>query len=80
MSAIMAFLAKNWIFGYTFLTVVCIGLYLWYSIWLVKSCRKVGYDVGVAGMLPVINLFIHIKKVFKVRRDKRLAMEEEIIL
>jgi len=80
MSTIMAFLAKHWVFGYTFITVVCISVYLGYSIWLVKSCRKVGYDVGALGMVPVINLFIHIKKVLKVKKDKKALLEQEIIL
>lgn len=79
-SNIMLVLAEKWILGYSVCTVVCIALYLVYSICLVISCRRVGYDVGVSGMIPVWNLIVLVKRIILWYKNKPIPDDEEIIL
>lgn len=61
MSKIMMVLAEEWILGVSICIFLCILVYLIFSIRLVISCRRNKYDIGVLGMLPVVNIIIFIK-------------------
>lgn len=83
MKELMALLAKNWVAGYISITVVCIAIYLTYSILLIRSCRKIGYDVGMSGMIPVWNilvLFIRCVKGIKYKKSLKVkpSAKEEL--
>ena len=79
MKGIMAFLADNWVVGYSVITAIVIAGYLIYSILLVRSCRRIGYDVGVSGMIPIINIIILIKRLLKGKKlnNKSKILENE---
>lgn len=62
MGNLMVLLAEEWQMGYIISAGVCILIYIIVSISIVRSCRKVGYDVGVSGMIPLLNIFLLLKK------------------
>lgn len=84
MSEIMLILAENWKIGYGILNALVLIVYLIFSIRLVITSRRIGYDVGVSAMIPLINIIVFLKKGHKVRKikkqqknDSRLLGEEE---
>lgn len=79
MSDIMRVLASEWVVGYAVSISVCVISYLLYSILLVVSCRRVGYDVGVSGMIPIWNIVVLIKRAIFVHKKNKLIPEDEEI-
>ena len=79
-SEIMLLLAEEWEVGYLVCASVCVVSYILYSVLLVRSCRKVKYDVGVSGMIPLWNLVVLVRRMFKARKVKPIAEDEELIL
>lgn len=75
----MLWLAENWVVGVSVISVICVTLYLTYSILLVRSCRKVNYDVGVSAMIPIWNIIVLIKRGLKVRKLTKVIKEDELI-
>lgn len=87
----MLFLADYYVTGIIICSVIVVIGYIVFSVLLVRSARKIGYDVGISGMIPFINLYIWIKKKLIVRRikkeeklklleDTRVVQEEEVAL
>lgn len=68
---IMSYLAENWVLGYSVSLVICVAGYLLYSILLVRSCRKIGYDVGVSGMIPIWNIVVLLKRLVRGSNIKK---------
>lgn len=81
MSEIMLILAREWIIGVIVsISVVLIG-YLIFSILLVRSCRRNGYDIGVLGMIPFLNIIVFIKNIFLKRKlSSNIVNDEEFEL
>lgn len=82
MSKVMLILAREWIIGVVVsISVVLIG-YLIFSILLVRSCRRNGYDIGVLGMIPFLNIIVFIKNIFLKRKlsSNTVNDDEEFIL
>lgn len=77
MSEIMLILSQKWIIGYSVFASICVIGYLLHSILLVISCRKVGYNVSVAGMIPIVNVFILIKRLLWTRKTRVVEVVEE---
>lgn len=67
----MYFLAENWLAGYIVMDILVVGIYLIFSIRLIKTSRKIGYDVGASALLPVINILIWLKKCNRSRKIKK---------
>ena len=76
MNEIMITLASEWVIGYSVMASICVISYLVYSILLTVSCRRVGYDVGVSAMIPLVNIVILIKRVFYKKKEVNLPEEE----
>lgn len=72
----MALLAQEWVVGYSVVTGVVIVSYITYSVLLIRSCRKIGYDVGVSGMIPIWNIVTLIKRLYKGRKNKLVSSDE----
>ena len=80
MSDILEMLAREWIIGYSVFACVCVSIHIWYSVRLLISCRKQGYDVGASCMIPIWNLVISLKKKAFVKRANTVIIDEEIII
>ncbi|MGV3076424.1 hypothetical protein ACEE21_15200 [Clostridium baratii] len=76
MSEIMSTLAREWVVGVSVCIAICLIAYIVFSVLLVRSCRRNGYDVGVSGMIPFVNIFILIKNCIYKRRN--LKIEEKL--
>ena len=82
MSDVMRVLASEWVIGYSVCASICVIIHLYFSISLVISCRKVGYDVGVSGMIPLWNIVVCIKRaIFVHNKNKKnnTISDDEVI-
>lgn len=79
MSDVMQLLADEWVIGTVVLSVVVVAIHLVFSIRLILNSRKIGYDVGTSGMIPLINLFVWIKKCHIKRASNKTIKEDAII-
>lgn len=79
LSNIMYFLADKYVYGISvacFLLVVC---YLVFSIRLIVRARKLGINICASAMIPVYNLTVWVRVLFKKRRESRPYSEDEEI-
>ena len=61
---------------------VAIGIYVWYSVRTIILCRRSGMDIGISGMIPVWNIILRFRRIFKGIRERRLArkkLESEVV-
>lgn len=79
MKETMAMLAENWVVGYSICLVIVLAKYLIFSIRLVITARKIGYDVGAICLVPFVNIVIWVKKCIYSRRLNRPLGEDDII-
>ena len=77
MKEVMAFLAENWVVGVSTSIALVLFIYSFFSIRLLLNCRKIGYDVGVSCMIPVVNLFIFFRKAYFKHALKKKGIEED---
>ena len=76
MKVVMAFLAEQWVLGYSVITILCITGYLVYSIKLLKFCRSVEYDIGVSAMVPFWNIIVLLKGIHKGKKLNTIDEDE----
>lgn len=80
MGDIMVVLAREWKIGYVIFSILGVLIYLVFSINLVTTSRKEGYDIGVSGMIPLWNIVVLIKKkLFIAKKNKEARLLEEVI-
>lgn len=81
MKETMSLLADNWEIGFGICSVLCIVIYLVFSITLIRSSRNKNYDIGVSAMIPIWNIVVLFKKMMYVRKiSKPIGEDEEIVL
>lgn len=74
----MAFLAREYVVGIASLATLSVGVYLAFSIRLIKSCRKLGMDVCTSAMIPIYNVILWVRKCFRSRRMKREELKKKL--
>lgn len=75
MSEVMKTLADYYVYGIVVCCIIVTALYLAFSIKLIITSRREGLDVCVSALVPIFNIGLFFKKVFK--KKKRLKLEKE---
>lgn len=79
MAEIMSFLAREWIIGFSACALFFVVVYLIFSIRLVISCRKIGYDVSISGMIPLWNIIVWVRKKIFIHNNNKPILDDELI-
>lgn len=76
----MAYLAENYIPGIVVLCVVVVAGYLFFSIRLIVNARREGLNVCISAMIPIYNLIIWLRKVFRKHKNNKIRRENNRVL
>lgn len=75
MSEVMKTLADYYTYGIVVCCIIATALYLAFSIRLIITARREGLDVCASALIPIFNIGLFFKKVY--RKRKRVKLEKE---
>lgn len=75
----MSLLAREYRVGIIAVSVICVALYLIFSIRLIVTSRREGIDICMLAMIPVLNVFMWIRKcIVHIKNSRKFKEDDEI--
>ena len=78
-SEMYLWLADNWVLGSSIFCLVCVVVHLVYSWCLVRYARGLGIDLGVSCLVPLWNVIILVRCLYRRLVGVRVYSDEEVI-
>ena len=79
MGSFMSRLADMYLYGVLASIFIVVGVYVFYSVRVLLSCRKNGIDICASAMIPVYNLTLPVRVLIKKHKEKQIYGEDEEI-